>query len=374
MLPKAITGDKMQKLALLSILIIGAILFGACAAPSAPQSEETPPASTATSKSHIYTRGIIEVGGDGEPIELINNPDATNPTYAELLAFIKKDRTDKYSYIFGPPKVAYVCSDFAEDVHNNAEAAGIRAAWVSINISGNDEGHALNAFDTTDLGLVYIDCTGKGIWSESSNCNSWDRRAYVEMGKPYKVADIDKAKTRFRFFGSTPFEYGTFGDDGTGIMKNLEEQTLRRLETLGWIREPGDRWVEYSEEEWERYGKEGWIRKCEELERRNEEWHQKYLQVSEWLRTHDIEMVGERWVRDWMQEHEAELSRCGHEFKLDKIHVGWRMDVDCLEPPWFEPEEELREVDGIPIVWKVWKANEGWPKRLGVVKDIHIHW
>ena len=86
------------------------------------------------------------------------------------------------------------------------------------------------------------------------------------MGKPCAIGDIDKAKTRFRFFGSTPFEYGTFGDDGTGIMKNLEEQTLRRLETLGWIREPGDEWVKadgYSEEEWKQ--------KCEQLEQRNEE-------------------------------------------------------------------------------------------------------
>lgn len=50
--------------------------------------------------THVYSHGTLVAGGDGEPIELLNNPAATNPTYAELLAFIKKDQTDKYSYIF----------------------------------------------------------------------------------------------------------------------------------------------------------------------------------------------------------------------------------------------------------------------------------
>jgi len=45
---------------------------------------------------YIYENGAIMVGGDGEPIELINNPNATNPTYAELVAFIKEDSTDEH--------------------------------------------------------------------------------------------------------------------------------------------------------------------------------------------------------------------------------------------------------------------------------------
>ena len=105
---------------------------------------------------HIYENGALQVGGDGEPIELINNPDATNPTYSELLAFIQEDSTDTNDYLENP-YIGYVCADFAEDVHNNAEAAGIRAAWVSIDFEGSDVGHAVNAFETTDLSLVYID-------------------------------------------------------------------------------------------------------------------------------------------------------------------------------------------------------------------------
>jgi hypothetical protein len=149
---------------------------------------------------YIYENGAVEVGGDGEPIELINNPNATNPTYAELVAFIKEDSTDEHPYrdeSFFPVSLLYVCSDFAQDVHNNAEVAGIRAAWVGIDVEGDDEGHALNAFDTTDRGLVYIDCTGGGSLSPSLeyNATSWDTVAYVEIGKEYGLIDIGKAKS-----------------------------------------------------------------------------------------------------------------------------------------------------------------------------------
>jgi len=181
-------------------------------APTHPPSEVTtpPPAPAPTpapedTSGHIYTNGAIECGGDGEPIVLVNNPDATNPTYAELVAFIKEDSTDEHRYAtsvdvyIGSAEVPYVCSDFAEAVHNNAEAAGIKAAWVGIGLEGEDEGHACNAFETTDRGLVYIDCTGGDLWSRLAHLftptsTSWDKVAYVEIGKEYGVIDIDKAK------------------------------------------------------------------------------------------------------------------------------------------------------------------------------------
>jgi len=147
---------------------------------------------------YIYENDAVIVGGDGKPIELINNPNATNPTYAELVAFIKEDSTDEHPYrddsLF-PVSLLYICSDFAQDVHNNAEVAGIRAAWVGIDFEEDDEGHALNAFETTDKGLVYIDCTIKEITFEEENLTSSDTVAYVEIGKEYGCIDIDKAKS-----------------------------------------------------------------------------------------------------------------------------------------------------------------------------------
>ena len=173
--------------------------------------------STIPSK-YIYEDGATLVGADGKPIELINNPNATNPTYAELVAFIKEDPTDEGAYMSFASNSSFAflgntCGDFAEAVHNNAEELGIRAAFVSIYFEGEDEGHALNAFETTDKGSVYIDCTGQDLGSwlvehkvkidkttgkitfEEESLTSWDKIAYVEVGKEYVVIDIAKAKS-----------------------------------------------------------------------------------------------------------------------------------------------------------------------------------
>lgn len=96
------------------------------------------------------------VGADGEPIVLVNNPHARNPSWSQLVSFLRIDPTDRMCY----DNNSFVCADFAEMLHNNAEKAGWRAAYVSIALASKIYGHALNAFETTDRGLVYIDSTG----------------------------------------------------------------------------------------------------------------------------------------------------------------------------------------------------------------------
>ena len=163
---------------------------------------------------YLYEDGAVLVGGDGEPIELVNNPDAVNPSYSELVAFIKQDTTDANDYLENP-LIGYVCADFAEDVHNNAEAAGIRAATVSVDFRGEAEGHALNAFETIDKGLVYIDCTGQSFeeklnfhleYTEEGfiyvydNPESWDAVAYIEVGKEYGLIPLASAGALYYSF------------------------------------------------------------------------------------------------------------------------------------------------------------------------------
>jgi len=122
------------------------------------------------------------VGADGHPIELINNPDAKNPSWEELKNFLAVDLTDGNSYFVG----VFTCGDFAEMLHNNAERAGIRAAWVAIDFSSGGTGHANNAFNTTDEGLIYIDDTGIQDTAQikNSECDR-DRRATVSIGSEY---------------------------------------------------------------------------------------------------------------------------------------------------------------------------------------------
>ncbi len=133
----------------------------------------------------------------GESVNLVNNPNAKDVSFDELKAFILKDNTDEEKYIEG----VRMCVDFAESLHNNAEQAGIKAAVVGIRFQGEEVGHAINAFVTTDKGLVYIDCTGEG--TEPVTVNEWvdkptytvehDKIAYIDKGEKYGVISIDRA-------------------------------------------------------------------------------------------------------------------------------------------------------------------------------------
>ncbi|MDD4876316.1 MAG: hypothetical protein PHQ86_04195 [Dehalococcoidales bacterium] len=151
----------------------------------------------------VQTPNGVLSGSDcyGEFIVLINNKEAENPTYRELLDFLQIDKTDQYPYLYVASVIGFyygdaedkidltriqdiidgtqqtlapqICSDFAERLHNNAETAGIRCGYVSLDMTGYtdpgnlgiapDSGHACNVFKTTDRGLIYIDCTGNTV-------------------------------------------------------------------------------------------------------------------------------------------------------------------------------------------------------------------
>jgi len=149
-----------------------------------------------------YTQPPYAKTFGGQRINLINNWDAKDPTWQQLVSFLEADKTDSKAYaIFSFP-----CGAFAEEVHNNSEAAGIKAAWVALDFRDKSGGHALNAFKTTDRGLVYIDCTGEDIMSfrvprlppilsqrTTSPPVERDKVAYVEVGKQYGLIALGKA-------------------------------------------------------------------------------------------------------------------------------------------------------------------------------------
>jgi hypothetical protein len=159
--------------------------------------------------NYIYEDGAVLVDGNNKPIELKSRKEAVNVTYAELKAFLRKDLTDLIPYVErdnASGEKPFVCSDFAEAVHNNAELAGIRAGYVSIDWMDGTIGHAVNAFETTDSGQVFIDCTGRSAYSQledggsSTKMESWDKVAYVEIGKKYGVIGLDDAEYPYYFF------------------------------------------------------------------------------------------------------------------------------------------------------------------------------
>jgi len=124
-------------------------------------------------------------GGLSAEINLINSPAATNPSWKQLVSFLLTDPTDDNIY----RENIFVCSEFAQMLHNNAEADGIKAAFVGIDFRGGGVGHALNAFTTTDKGLVYVDCQGSSFIIGRTN-EERDKIAYVVKGKEYGLISL----------------------------------------------------------------------------------------------------------------------------------------------------------------------------------------
>jgi len=117
---------------------------------------------------------ILSTSKECSDVVLIDNPTATNPTWSQLMGFLSQDQTEKHTYI----EDVYDCSQFSRDVHNNAEATGIRAAEIHVEFRNEVEGHALNAFLTSDYGLVYVDCIEA------------DTIARVKAGKEYRAVEL----------------------------------------------------------------------------------------------------------------------------------------------------------------------------------------
>ncbi len=99
------------------------------------------------------------------------NTAVRNPAFAEVRDFILDDKTSRNKFVLNQ----YECRHFATDVNNNAEAAGIRCAFVLLCYRVGQ--HAVVAFETTDRGLVYIE-------------PQTDAAIHPEVGGKYQNQDI----------------------------------------------------------------------------------------------------------------------------------------------------------------------------------------
>jgi len=104
-------------------------------------------------------------GASGQDIVL------KNPTFQELRDFILRDPTSRNEFVLNK----YECRHFTTEVCNNAEAEGLRCAFVLLGFERGQ--HAVVAFDTTDRGLVYIE-------------TQTDARIHPEVGGKYQGKEI----------------------------------------------------------------------------------------------------------------------------------------------------------------------------------------
>ncbi len=91
----------------------------------------------------------------GQHPVLMENSSAHDPSYEELLNFLKNDDTVKNKYV----SPNFTCADFAVELQNHAESQGIRCGFAGISFLNSKFGHAMDVFDTTDKGLLYVDTT-----------------------------------------------------------------------------------------------------------------------------------------------------------------------------------------------------------------------
>ncbi len=112
-----------------------------------------------------YKIGVVEGAGSAYDIR--------DPTYAEAMAFVDFDQTDKnvFSLFF------YDCVNFAADFNNNALKAGFRGGFVYIQFP--ESMHAIVCFDTLDSGLVFIEPQSDAIVTLKIGEVYWDRAVYA---------------------------------------------------------------------------------------------------------------------------------------------------------------------------------------------------
>jgi hypothetical protein len=117
---------------------------------------------------------------DKHPV-LMENPNAHDPTYQELMDFLSTDDTVHNKYV----NPNFTCADFATELQNHAESHDIRCGYTGLNFEGKSNGHAIDVFDTVDDGLVYVDTTGGKVHVLKN----------LQVGDPYyKVGIISAIK------------------------------------------------------------------------------------------------------------------------------------------------------------------------------------
>lgn len=116
---------------------------------------------------------------NGQYVTIKTYRDAKPVSYSDLIAFLNTDDTEDRLYVLP----AYTCVDFSANLYNNAEANGIKCALVSVTFEEPIPGHAFNAFETTDRGIVYIDCTGINQTCIQEGYLATDNNVYLQVGE-----------------------------------------------------------------------------------------------------------------------------------------------------------------------------------------------
>ena len=165
-----------------AILILASIFYAVLFFQHVPAAPEPTPTPThiPTTTNNLYATGNPYLAcPPHSPCFLMPTVHST-PTIAyravawkELVRFIEDDHTNWNKY---DPDY-YVCLDFSTTLVENARKQNIKAWVVLVDYYNEEFGHAFVAFETTDLGIVFIEPQGDnrylGVEKGKPLCDSW---------------------------------------------------------------------------------------------------------------------------------------------------------------------------------------------------------
>ncbi|HUL62344.1 MAG TPA: hypothetical protein VLT35_04715 [Methanocella sp.] len=137
--------------------------------------------------------GSLDAAGASPP--MAGSRAAKPVSFAALEAFLAADDTEDRAYDY--PN--YTCLDFAVGLFNRAEAAGIKCGVVAVGFAGQADGHAFDAFPTTDEGIVYVDSTGINRSERQDGALPTDNVVYLLNGSELGELPLAQAGGRLDY-------------------------------------------------------------------------------------------------------------------------------------------------------------------------------
>lgn len=153
----------------------------------------------------------------GQNIVINNHRDTVDPNFETLIEFLSEDATENKDYVYP----VYTCGDFASHLHEEAEKRGIKCGVVGVKFNTTNKekegmsevlenktlypppyssydtcrGHAFNAFNTTDMGMVYVDSTGITVEEKEMGNRPYDMIVYAIKGEELGEIRVDQAES-----------------------------------------------------------------------------------------------------------------------------------------------------------------------------------
>ncbi len=147
-------------------------------------------------------------------LQIVSAPE--RPTLQTLFLFLARSRAHEHAYDL----VRFNCVDFARELYDAAVERGFQPQVASVIFEQSDVGHALNAFATSDAGLVAVDFTA----TASSPAR---HLAWLERGGPLWEVDFDQHRDTFLRQGYRRETFASIFRERDDLLQSLDRDRAK---------------------------------------------------------------------------------------------------------------------------------------------------